>query len=333
MVWAKKDAFRELIRNHFLRILYLDAYLNSSYLPVLNFLKSPYPTLDQRISRSLLNSILIGGFVAGFLIVFKPFGTAESEMANLNLFLAGYGGIIAAITFLPYLLIRLVIPGAFLEEKWTVGRQMLYLFCIMSMGITASYWYLLRAGGQANWPDYLYFFRNGLLVSSFPILVITLLDYVRKLRYYETGAAEANAQLRPSPGSPLPQLAPAAAPLESPFTLTDDRGRPELTTLPEKLWCLHSEGNYVEAWTINELGGHDRTLIRNTLTTLIGQLPATGFLPCHRSWVVNISLVASVTGNAQGYQLHRQEGPTVIVARGRSKEVLQKLSVVVEKGR
>lgn len=271
--------------------------------------------------------------MAVFLIVFKPFGTAKSEMANLNLFLAGYGGIIATITFIPYLVIRLVIPGAFLEEKWTVGRQMLYLICIMSLGITASYWYLLQAGGEANWPDYLYFFRNGFFVGSFPILVITLLDYVRKLRYYETGAAAANAQLNPSSSSPLPSLAPATAPLESPFTLTDDRGRPELTILPDKLWCLHSEGNYVEVWTINELGGHDRSLIRNTLTNLIGQLPATGFLTCHRSWVVNISLVASVTGNAQGYQLHREQGPTVIVARGRSKEVLQKLSVALKKGR
>ncbi|MFT5999278.1 MAG: hypothetical protein ACI81P_001735 [Neolewinella sp.] len=298
---------------------------------MLNFLNSPYPSLDFQRSRSLLKSALIGAFVAIFLMVFKPFGSAEAKIANLNLFLAGYGVVIASITFLPHLLFRLAAPRVFREEEWTIGRQIGYLFCVVSLGITASYWYLLQAGGQANWPDYLYFFRNALIVASFPILIITLLDDIRKLRHYESGAAVANAQLGPSSGSALPPLAPAAAPLVVPFTLTDDQNRPELTIIPEKLWCLHSEGNYVEAWTINDAGGHDRTLIRNTLASLIKQLPATGFLTCHRSWVVNASLVASVTGNAQGYQLLRPGAPTVVVARGRSKVVLGKLQKEVEK--
>jgi DNA-binding LytR/AlgR family response regulator len=294
----------------------------------------------------LLISCLIGAFVAVFLIVFKPFDTAGANIPNLNFFLAGYGGIITIITFLPKFLSDLVAPKVFKEANWTVGRQIFYLFCLVSLGISGSYWYLLQAGGQANWSDYSYFFRNGLLVASFPIIVITLLDYIRKLRYYESGAAAMNAQRSaPPPASAAvahqQNIAPASAPnskqddhaqrnveenapiqIEVSIHLTDNQQRVELVVPPAQIWCLHSDGNYVEAWTLNEAGGCDRTVIRNTLAGLTSQLPNAPFLTCHRSWVVNTDLVENVSGNAQGYQLDRAGAPTVIVARGRSKAVL-----------
>ncbi len=302
-----------------------------------SFLTKPYPAPDLRLARLLFFSVFIGGFVALFLIFFKPFGTAQANIPNLNLFLAGYGGVIALVTFLPSLLLSVSVPQLFREQSWTIGRQMLYLFFIVSLGISASYWYLLRSGGQANWSDYFYFFRNGLLVASFPIVVLTLLDYIRKLRRYETGAAQLNARratgkmpaLATAPASA--DLAPATAPTPPPpparpLVLTDGQQRPVLTTSAAQVWCLHSDGNYVEVWTVSDTGKHERTIIRNTLSGLAKQLPNEMFLTCHRSWIVNPELVETVTGNAQGYQLHRTDGPTVIVARGRSQAVLSALN-------
>lgn len=280
-----------------------------------SFLSNPYPAPDPRLSRSALGSILLGGFVAGFLIVFKPFDTSEASIPNLNLFLSGYGLVIAAVTFIPNLLIRLLVPGWLSELRWNIGRQILYLFVIVSLGISASYAYLLLAGGQANWRDYFFFYRNGLLVASMPIIIITLLDYIRKLRYYETGAASFNA---------VPPSVKSKGSAEL-FELSDAQGRRELSIHPDELWCLHSDGNYVEVWfSQNEAGDYERKLIRNTLSELTEQLPASAnFLLCHRSWVVNADLVQNLSGNAQGYRLHREGAPTVIVARGRSKKVLQ----------
>jgi hypothetical protein len=284
-------------------------------MPMRSFLANPYPAPDPRLSHSALVSILLGGFVAVFLIVFKPFDTSESNIPNLNLFLSGYGLVAAVVTFLPNLLLRLLVPSALSEQHWTIGRQMLYLFVIISLGISASYAYLLLAGGRANWGDYFYFFRNGLLVASIPLVIITLLDYIRKLRYYESGAARFNA----IPPSGKPRGSAAL------FELSDAQGRTELSIHPDELWCLHSDGNYVEVWfSQNEGGDYERKLIRNTLSELTEQLPSSAnFLLCHRSWVVNADLVQSVSGNAQGYRLQREGAPVVIVARGRSKVVLQ----------
>lgn len=281
---------------------------------MLSIFRQPYPPPLTSPTRALLVSCGIGAFVAFFLIAFKPFGTDRASIPNLNLFLAGYGLVIAGFTLLPLLLLPRIWPGLFREETWTLGRHFLFYFFLVALGISVSYFYLLLSGGTANLTDYLYFFRNGLLVASFPIVVLTLLDYIRKLRRYERGAQAANLKERT-----------ASAPGGVLVTLSDEQGRPEITLDVNQIWCLHSDGNYVEVWSANEESHYERSLIRNTLARLSEQLPADRFLTCHRSWVVNPALVEKVTGNAQGYRLHRAGAPVVAVARGRSSEVLASL--------
>lgn len=266
----------------------------------------------------MLVSSGVGAFVALFLIVFRPFDTDGSSIPNLNFFLAGYGVVITLILLFAGLLIPRISPRIFSEERWTVGRQLLYMFGVVWLGITASYFYLLSGGGEVVLVEYLYFSRNALLVAAFPVIVLTLLDYIRKLRHYERGARAANLTQRQT-----------AAPAHATITLTDDQDRPGLTIDANQIWCLHSDGNYVEVWHVAEDGGYARHLIRNTLASLSDQLPADRFLTCHRSWVVNPLLVEEVTGNAQGYRLHRAGAPVVAVARGRSKRVLERLAVGV----
>lgn len=283
-----------------------------------SFLRQPYPPPVVSLVKAALISIGIGVFVAFFLITFKPFDTGQSRIPNLNLFLAGYGLVIALALFIPIGLFPRIFPKVYSEERWTVGSHLIFNLLVVAFGITVSYFYLLTSGGQANIKDYLYFFRNGLLVASFPIIVLTLLDYIRKLRYYEQGARAAK----------LPGSASAQSP-EIIVVLRDDQDRPELTLNANQIWCLHSDGNYVEVWYRNEAGEYERTVIRNTLARLNEQLPGRMFLTCHRSWVVNPELVEEITGNAQGYRLHRENAPVVAVARGRSAEVLARLEVAV----
>lgn len=311
---------------------------------MLNFLQQPYPKPLSEPGQVALASALVGVFTAAFLIVFKPFGTDRVVMDNLDGFLAGYGLVVALAIGVPTLLIPRIFPKLFLEADWTVLRQIVMVFLILAIAITASYGYLMLLDGTPNLRDYLYFFRNSLFIASFPVVVITLLDYIRKLRYYESGAARMNAERRgrvarpplPDPGS-TPASGPADKSAHIPtqpterlplIRLTDSQGREELAASSSNIWCLHSDGNYVEVWTVQDDGSHERILIRNTISALTGQLPDREFLICHRSWVVNPGLVDDVTGNAQGYQLHRAGAPSVAVARGRSREVMSRLEEV-----
>ena len=282
---------------------------------MLDFLRQPYPNSRSAPRRSLLFALGAGLFVAGFLILFRPFGTPAAHVPGLNAFLAGYGVIVSLTFALPTLLLPVLAPRWSAEANWTVGKQLLMMLLLTIIGITASYFYLLLRGGTPSWVSYLYFFRNGLAVTVFPLTVLVLLDYIRKLRHYQSGAAE--LQMRP------PVSGTASSPL---LTFHDSQERPVLEVATDRIWCLHAEGNYVEVWWQDE-ERYQRTLLRNTLQGLIEALaPASPLLRCHRSWVVNADLVESITGNAQGYRLHRSAAPAVPVARGRSKEVLAQLS-------
>ena len=289
---------------------------------MLDFLRQPYPGPASAPRRSLLFAVGAGLFVAGFLIVFRPFGTAPGHVPGLNAFLAGYG-IIVAVTFsLPTLLLPVLAPRWSAEAVWTVGKQLLVILLMTVIGITASYFYLLRLGGAPDWRSYFSFFRNGLIITVFPLSFLVLLDYIRKLRHYREGAADHNAR-RPA----APTAVAASVPV---LVLRDSQERPAVEVAADRLWCLHAEGNYVEVWW-QEADTYRRTLVRNTLQHLEEQLPPAGpLLRCHRSWVVNAALVAEITGNAQGYRLHRPGAPAVPVARGRSKRVLARLSAVAQ---
>ena len=286
---------------------------------MLDFLRQPYPGPTSAPRRSLLFALGAGVFVAGFLIVFRPFGTPVGYEPGLNAFLAGYGVIVAGTFALPPLLLPVLAPRWSAEAVWTVGKQLLIVFLMTVIGITASYFYLLRLGGRPDWTSYFTFFRNGLVITAFPLAFLVLLDYIRKLRHYQAGAADHNAHrsvaVTSSVGLPVK------------LVLRDSQARPVVEVVASGLWCLHAEGNYVEVWW-QDGNTYQRTLIRNTLRELEAQLsPADNWLRCHRSWVVNAALVEKVTGNAQGYRLHRPDAPAVPVARGRSKQVLTRLSV------
>ena len=320
-----------------------------------NFLRQPYPPPAHELPGALRNPALVGFMVALLLIIFKPFGTDTSRIPYLNLFLAGYGVVILGTVGLPSVLLPRIFPRLFAEERWTVGRQIVFILFVVFVGLTAAYFYLLSVGGTPRWDDYFYFLRIGFLISVFPVTIIVLLDYVRKLRRYTEGAALINRQRGLVQATPVVGSSPvhaekvepaddpteeytldrtpetSTAPRENTVTLTDAQGRPALTLDPATIWCLHADGNYVEVWTTAESSAPERTLIRNTISQLAGQLPPADFLVCHRSWVVNPAHVTEVSGNAQGYRLHAAGGPVVAVARGRSKTVLAALAPGVKK--
>lgn len=294
-------------------------------------LHQPYPVSERSVRQILLTACLAGAFVALFLIVFQPFGTAEQDFPGKTLFLSGYGLIVAAVIGLSSIL-----PGRmFQPERWTVGRQILLISGTVLVGITASYFYVLLLGGSPSWRSYGFFVVNSMTVAVFPIVGITLADYMVKLNRYRKGAMDFNE--RPAkvvvPAAPaVPQeknLVPAAAPpkpAEVPAVvlhLTDDQDRP-VTDLPTaSIWCLRSDRNYVDVHHLNADGQPVKTTVRNTLTKLSADLPE-DFLHCHRSCYVRATAVDSVTGNAQGYQLHHSAFPDcpVPVSRGKSAEVL-----------
>jgi len=258
-----------------------------------------------------------GTFVALFLIIFQPFGTDTVNFPNKNLFLAGYGLIVAAIFWLTGL-----IPIRFFNgERWTVGKQLVMISSCTLLGITVSYFYLLLLGSNPSWQSYGIFVVNAMAVAIFPIVGYTLMDYLVKYRKYAEGARHFNDERSPGKSTTsFPELTREAT---QAFVVLDEQGRPLVTLSTDHIWCLRSDRNYVDVFHLDTDNGVRKTTIRNTLTKLSAELPKS-FLRCHRSYVVNAEGVNKVSGNAQGYRLHRADFPEipVPVSRGKSNEIL-----------
>lgn len=281
------------------------------------FLNQPYPVSEKTTRQILLIGLACGVFVALFLIVFQPFGTDRVDFPNKNLFLAGYGVICGAFICL----ITFVSGYFFNADRWTVGRQIIMVTTGVLLGITVSYFYILLLGDGPSWEGYRYFIVNAIKVAVFPIVGITLVDYVLKLKRYSQGAEDFNARHADGGEGAVdsePSLKPTAT-----LQVFDDQERLVITIPLSDLWCIRSDRNYVDVVHLDGEGQPRKTTVRNTLTKVSDGLPQE-FLRTHRSYFVNAQLVHSVTGNAQGYRLHSEQFADfpVPVSRGKSSETL-----------
>lgn len=295
---------------------------NASPLPlpqnatVLHFLTAPYP-LRTSFASSFAFSLGTGVFVAGFLIVFQPFGTREFQSESKYLFLSGYGLVIALAIWLGSNLPQRLFPRFFEEEKWTVGKHILFSSLVFTLVFAACYAYKdLALGHPVSWRGFLGFFPFALSIAIFPITGMIVGSYVLRLKHHAKGAAQANSHL----------AHPTPAPSIQPIGLPDENGKLALEVLPSQLLYLQAADNYVEVFHLDN-GQPRRAILRNTLTALESVLGNAGLCRCHRSYLVNLGLVERLSGNAQGYRLHFAGlDASVPVARGRSTEVLSKLA-------
>ena len=282
---------------------------------MLDFLTDPYP-LRKSAAHEWAYIIGSGAFVAFFLIVFQPFGTSQFQSEYKYLFLAGYGVVISVSIFLMNRLLPLLIPQFFNEERWTVGKHILFMLLAFSLVFFTCYVYKdVFFGLPISWHGFMGFFPVALSVAVFPIVGLVIGDYILQLKRYSKGAEDANVHFSKKEKKETPTF----------IVLPDENGNPALETLPSQIFILQAADNYVEIHHLDE-GKPCRTIIRNSLSSLEEILKPYGFLRCHRSYLVNLSLVERISGNAQGYRLHFPDAAlSVPVARGRSAEVLAQL--------
>jgi len=283
---------------------------------LLQLLNAPYPIFRNPAS-SVAFSVGTGAFVALFLMVFQPFGTSEFQHEHKYLFLAGYSVVIAAFIWLGSNLPPRAFPRFFDEERWTVGKHILFSALVFLVVFAACYVYKdVALGHKVSWRGFFGFLPFAFSIAIFPIAGLVIGSYMLWLKHHTKVAEAANSHLH----------LPAAKPAQQLLSLPDENGKTALTLLPSQLLYLQAADNYVEVFHLENGQVPRRTILRNTLTALESVLGDAGLFRCHRSYLVNLGQVERVSGNAQGYRLHFAGlEASVPVARGRSAEVLEKL--------
>ncbi|MCB0495147.1 MAG: LytTR family transcriptional regulator [Cyclobacteriaceae bacterium] len=282
------------------------------------FLSQPYPFYYE--GRHLLTITGILFLMSLFFnYLFEPFIVNRAEHRMNFFWICALHGAVSSLLFGGsfYLLSRI----KNIEEKWKIREEILSLLIILiAIGIGQ---FLIRDiiyDNPYNW-SWGYFFeeiRNTLLIGSLFIALFLPYNYNR---LYKHNQAKAQAFVS---GSIDAGIANSPASLFIQTQLQADNFNLDL----DRFLFAKAEKNYMEIYLKNG-ETTEKLLKRITFKELEAQLAGFDqFCKTHRSYLVNLSMVKTIAGNAQGYRLTLKETDEIIpVSRSMIQEFERKISM------
>ncbi len=279
---------------------------------MLSIFNQPTP-LYTDTKKTLIRYFWVGCFIALFLIIFQPFGTANVKMDYKNLFLSGYGILSFLVFSMVFIGLPRLFPSIIIEEKWVVWKQILLLITALSLTLLACYIYqAVWFGWKISFFSFWSFFITVIPISIFPCVMVAMLDYIYQLQKHQTVANNFNQQAKPQATNTTTLL-----------HFKDENDKLDFVLPLDQLIFIKAANNYVE---INYLENEHikKYLLRNSIRNIESQLTYPSIKRCHRSYLVNMDKAARITGNAQGYKIHFPFTVDFVVpvSRAKGKELL-----------
>jgi hypothetical protein len=262
-------------------------------------LNKPYPYKIAGLSDIKFH-LGIGLFVAIFLISFQPFGLSLWETEYKILKIAGYG----LMSFIgPVILVFLknfIINERIAEYKYKVWHEVIWLTSFLAIVAVGCLIYSNILGiTSLSLRSYLIFLSMVLPVGMFPIGASIWLKYQRfvQLNQVEAQNLENELKLHTTKVEPKNEF--------QIFIAENEKDTISIRTVD--LLYIESMDNYSQ-FVFQKNGQITKTLLRGALKLFEGQIKDAELVRCHRSFIVNLSNVAHIEGNAQGYQLTMHYG-------------------------
>lgn len=269
---------------------------------MLSILNSPFPS-NYDVKESVYIALGIGLFVGSFLIIFQPFGISEYREDRLNLKLAGFGVVSFLVVLGYYLAAPRIFKNFFAEKNYTLGKDILasavlILFVALGNGLYAQF--VLEQDVFGSFWKLIY---QTLGVGIFPLTVVSLLQHSRQMKMNLRASEEINSIRDQGSVKPKKNEVPTY------FLIPGEKEKKQI--LSENILYLESKGNYAY---LNQLedGVVLQSLHRSTLKNIEVENAFHDIIRCHRSFIVNLSQVINVSGNAQGLKLSFEHSADVV---------------------
>ncbi|SFO65914.1 transcriptional regulator, LytTR family [Chitinophaga sp. YR627] len=283
--------------------------------------KRPYP-LPETWRRQWSMTIALSGAVFLFLFLFRPF---NGQRDTLTVFWGSLEGAatVFGVVMLYYGLVFRLFPAYFREEQWTTGRESLWTLVIIVAIALANIGVMALSGQwRYSWKEVFLMVVYTAVIGIAPATTSIMINQARLLRRYRKRAAGLNQAIAtPVTAEELIPVAPEK------LSFMADNGKDQVALLPGQLLAVTSADNYVRLYFLQ--GGHlKQELLRSSLQKIEASLTGhTTFWRCHRTAIVNLSLVEEVSGTAQGYRLHISHLPDAIpVSRSLNTTLREKLA-------
>jgi len=293
--------------------------------PVNRLLREPFPFYlnDDRKNVLLISSISL--FVIFFMGVYKPF---RGDLFPLELWhILTFGGITFFALFVNILVLPKLFPVAFDPVHWTVKKYIVTTLwhCLLIATLSTVFDTLIcHCPERTLWQIFIHANTQVFLIGLFPITIITLLLKNNMLQENLVSAIAANRELEKIQALKKESTAPIST---TPLTLFSETSETLSFNLPDLLF-VEADDNYSTVFW-RETSGVQKKLLRANLKNIENQIDNSFTLRCHRSYLVNVNAIETVTGNTNGYKLKIKETDfSIPVSRQKGKEVIEKIQQV-----
>ncbi|PIY12354.1 MAG: LytTR family transcriptional regulator [Flavobacteriaceae bacterium CG_4_10_14_3_um_filter_33_47] len=272
------------------------------------YIKQPYPFYYEELKKVLFILCCLALVSFLFTYLFEPFIVNVSEHKINSLWIVILHSVIPIpIAFVYVYFLKKSVKKI---ENWTLGKEFLHLAIILFLIGLASF--LIRDFIYTN-PDNWSFrylweeIRNTFLVGSLLLIIILPLNLERLI--YKQSTVLKKIPIKQQNLKEVNTIAQIQTPIiEEKFELDIQ------TFLFAKV-----DGNYLEIF-YNTSNGFEKHLKRLTLKEFDDQLSSFPFIfKVHRSYIVNLKAITSISGNAQGYVLNLKDYAQGTIPVSRSK--------------
>lgn len=286
---------------------------------IISWLAKPYyfnPTIKFKIKISFFHGL----FVFLFLYIFRPFYLNLFDIIILE-YTIGIGVIAFLATFFVLYIPALIFKNYFNEDNWTIGRN-IFLIIIGLIFIGILLWYF---GEMYKEPYHLKklnlfeFLCYTFLVSLIPLTFFIFVNEKNVREKREKNVIEIKEIKKKNKLN-------STLILPKEITINSENGKETITFLVDNLVYITSQGNYASFFLKNKNDLNEK-ILRVTLTSIADNLKEySNIIRCHKSYIVNVSYINDIYGNARGYLLKSDDIPFDIpVSRSFSKQSLQQL--------
>ncbi len=259
----------------------------------LYWLKKPYFFINS-IKFNCLLSLGVGLFVFLFLFIFQPFGIT-SVLNNKLLYTGGFGLVSFFTTSFYFVLVPFVFKDFFKDEKWTVGKNVSFLFLLVFTITLANYYYNSFVQNTANMLllTLREFFLFTFSLAIFPVIIFT---YVSE-RLYRIHRKKTSSEIMKFKISNIKEE------INDEIKIFGDNKKETITFNIDNLVYITSQGNYT-SFFLKKNEGLEEKIIKNTLSNIQKEFfKNPNIIRCHKSYIVNSKYMNSISGNARGYYL------------------------------
>jgi len=295
---------------------------------MIKLLKQPYP--GSLLQFEIANTIsVIAAFCVFFVLAFlRPFGLSAYSIGFIYMDAGIFGTVTFFVLKLNFIFFKfLTIKGLLNEEKWTIGKEIIVeIWLLLIIGFFNS----ITAHIVYSFPLSSKLFSEGLsetvIVGIFPCLAILAIRQYTLLKKYSTQAEEIDQKLSPPPLLIKDNIDRIA----SPVSFQDEVSHTDIKVNPNVILFIVAADNYIKIYYL-ENNVIQNLLVRGTLKNVEEKLTnQTNFYRCHRSYLVNLTFVRHISGNAQGYKLHLEGTEELIpVSRSLNNEIGEKVLLAV----